>query len=89
VDIIKELKSYGAIVDVYDPWIDADEAEHEYGLRPVKKPAKGKYDAIIAAVKHNQFASMTAAQVRALCKEKAVVYDIKRVLPRSAVDAVL
>jgi len=89
VDIIKELKTYGAVVDVYDPWIDADEAEHEYGLRPVKKPAKGKYDAVIAAVKHHQFASMTVAQVRALCKEKAVVYDIKRVLPREVVDAVL
>ncbi len=89
VDIIKELKTYGAVVDVYDPWIDAGEAEHEYGLCPVKKPARGKYDAVIAAVKHHQFASMTAAQVRALCKEKAVVYDIKRVLPHEAVDAVL
>ena len=89
VDIIKELKSYGAVVDVYDPWIDGDEAEREYGLRPVKKPTKGKYDAIIAAVKHHQFASMTAAQVRALCKQKSVVYDIKRVLPPEVVDAVL
>ena len=89
VDIIKELKTYGAVVDVYDPWIDADEAEHEYGLCPVKKMGKGKYDAIIAAVKHDHFASMTTAQVRALCKEKAVVYDIKRVLPRGVVDEVL
>lgn len=89
VDIIKELKTYGVQVDVYDPWIDADEAEHEYGIRPVKKPAKGKYDAIIAAVKHRQFAEMTPAQVKALCKPKSVVYDIKRILPRAAVDAVL
>jgi UDP-N-acetyl-D-galactosamine dehydrogenase len=89
VDIIKELTTYGVRVEVYDPWIDADEAEREHGFRPVKKPAKGKYDAVIAAVKHRQFAAMTKAQVRALCKEKAVVYDIKRVLPRAAVDAVL
>ena len=76
-------------MDVYDPWIDADEAEREYNIRPVKRPAKGKYDAVIAAVKHHQFASMTVAQVRALCKPRAVVYDIKRVLPPGAVDGVL
>jgi len=89
VDIIKELQTYGVQVDVYDPWIDAEEAEHEYGLRPVKKPGKGKYDAVIAAVKHHQFTSMTAAQIKALCKPESVVYDIKRVFPREIVDAVL
>ena len=36
VDVIRELRKYGALVDVYDPWIDAREARHEYGLRPIR-----------------------------------------------------
>ena len=41
VDVVRELKKYGAKVDVFDPWVDADEAEHEYGLRPVRKAQAG------------------------------------------------
>jgi len=37
VDVVRELEKYGARVDVFDPWADADEAEHEYGFRPVGK----------------------------------------------------
>ena len=52
VDVVRELEKYGAKVDVYDPWVDADEAEHEYGLAPVKKPSTGIYDAIVIGVAH-------------------------------------
>ena len=89
VDIIHSLNEYGCIVDVYDPWAGADEVKHEYGVELVPQPVPGAYDAVVAAVKHQQFATMTTAQVRALCKEKAVVYDIKRVLPPDIVDAAL
>ena len=89
VDIVHSFNEYGCIVDVYDPWAGAGEVKHEYGIELTPQPAPGAYDAVVAAVKHHQFASMTADQVRALCKEKAVVYDIKRVLPRDIVDAAL
>ena len=44
-DVVRELKNYGAKVDVYDPWIDRDEAEHEYGIRPITRVRDGAYDA--------------------------------------------
>ena len=54
-DIIRELKTYNASVDVYDPWVNPAEAKHEYGITPVSKPVEGKYDAVILAVAHHQF----------------------------------
>src|SRR5881394_2964309 len=51
-DVVRELRNYGAGVDVYDPWIDAQEAEHEYGIRPIKQPKNGVYDAVVVAVGH-------------------------------------
>src|ERR1700681_2496283 len=41
VDVVRELEKYGAVVDVYDPWMDAAEARHEYGIKPVRKLRKG------------------------------------------------
>jgi UDP-N-acetyl-D-glucosamine/UDP-N-acetyl-D-galactosamine dehydrogenase len=89
VDIVHSLSDYGCRVDVVDPWADAGEVKHEYGIDLTTHPASGAYDAVIAAVKHNQFAAMTAGQVRALCKENSVIYDIKRVLPRELADGAL
>ncbi len=86
VDIVQALHGYNADVDVYDPWVDADEAEHEYGLRPIDAPAQGGYDAVIVAVAHHQFVGLGAEGVRALGRAGAVVYDVKYVLPREAVD---
>ncbi|MBU6247650.1 MAG: Vi polysaccharide biosynthesis UDP-N-acetylglucosamine C-6 dehydrogenase TviB [Xanthomonadaceae bacterium] len=86
VDIVQALNSYNADVDVYDPWVDADEAQHEYGLRPIAEPARGGYDAVIVAVAHHQFVAMGAEGVRALGCDGAVIYDVKYVLPREAVD---
>ncbi|KCB52407.1 nucleotide sugar dehydrogenase, partial [Bordetella hinzii 1277] len=68
VDIIKELGEYSVDVDVYDPWVDAEEAKHEYGITPIAQPAEGSYDAIILAVSHHQFVEMGAAAIRKLGK---------------------
>jgi len=86
VDIVEALHGYNADVDVYDPWVDVDEAEHEYGLRPIDAPAPAGYDAVIVAVAHRQFVALGAEGVRALGRDGAVVYDVKYVLPREAVD---
>ncbi|KAG1308932.1 hypothetical protein G6F63_016449 [Rhizopus arrhizus] len=42
VDIVHELRDYNVDVDVYDPWVDAEEAVHEYGLTPVATLEEGK-----------------------------------------------
>ncbi len=86
VDIVRELGEYSIEVDVYDPWVDAAEAQHEYGLTPVAKPAVGAYDGIILAVAHEQFAAMGAAALRALSKPEHVLYDLKYVLAAGESD---
>ena len=86
IDIINELKSYGANVDIYDPWVDPKETEHEYGIIPVEKPQANTYDAIILAVKHKQFIAMGEQQIKALGKENHILYDIKYLLPADKVD---
>jgi len=86
VDVIRELEKYGALVDVYDPWIDAAEALHEYGIKPVRKLRKGHYDAAIVAVAHREFKAMGASAVRQLCRRNHVLFDIKYVFPAKDVD---
>ena len=67
-DVIAELRNYGADVDVYDPWVDTAEAQHEYGLTPMQGTRAGTYDAIVLAVAHRQFVALGAAGIRALGK---------------------
>jgi len=86
VDIVSELCSYGAEVDVHDPWVDADEAKQEYGLDLVAAPEKGAYDVVIVAVAHDEFRALGADGIRAFCKDDAVLYDIKYVLSPEDVD---
>jgi UDP-N-acetyl-D-galactosamine dehydrogenase len=86
VDIIAELKDYNCEVDVYDPWVTVEEAQHEYGITPIAKPDNGNYDAIILAVAHHQFKDMGAAAIRALGKPASVLYDLKYVLSTQESD---
>jgi len=60
---------------------------HEYGITPVKELKTAHYDAIIMAVAHEKFLSMGPNEIRALGKAEHVLYDIKSVLPKDAVDA--
>ena len=86
VDIVRELSDYHAQVDVYDPWVDAHEAQDEYGITPIAQPLPAAYDAIVVAVGHRQFAELGSAGLRAFGKPGAVLYDVKYVLPRADVD---
>ncbi|MCL6239216.1 Vi polysaccharide biosynthesis UDP-N-acetylglucosamine C-6 dehydrogenase TviB [Acinetobacter sp. ANC 5033] len=86
IDIVKELQEYHVNVDVYDPWVDAAEAEHEYGIRPVQAPAQNEYDAVILAVAHEQFKDMGVETIRALGKADHVLYDLKYVLSQAESD---
>lgn len=86
VDIVAELKDYNCEVEVYDPWVTIEEAQHEYGITPIKEPVQGQYDAILLAVAHNEFKLMGAENIRALGKRDCVLYDLKYVLSPSDVD---
>ena len=86
VDVVHELEEYGVQVDCYDPWINPQEAEREYGITPVATPAAGEYDAVILAVAHKQFAEMGAEKIRALAKPLHILYDLKYLLPAEASD---
>ncbi|MDS4030025.1 MAG: Vi polysaccharide biosynthesis UDP-N-acetylglucosamine C-6 dehydrogenase TviB [Candidatus Contendobacter sp.] len=86
VDILQEFRDYNAHVDVYDPWVDPQEAMREYGIAPVTQPKSGHYDAIILAVAHHQFREMGIERIRALGKSVAVLFDVKYLLPAAAVD---
>lgn len=80
VDIVRELEQYNVSVDVYDPWIDSEEADHEYAIKPVETPTLGGYDAVIIAVAHNQFVELGVEGIRAFGKSNHVLYDLKYVL---------
>ncbi|MDH3614653.1 MAG: Vi polysaccharide biosynthesis UDP-N-acetylglucosamine C-6 dehydrogenase TviB [Gammaproteobacteria bacterium] len=86
VEIVTEMRSYGASVDVCDPWADADEAKAECGVDLVNDPKKGAYDVVVVAVAHDQFRELGEQGIRAFCKGTSILYDIKYVLPSDSVD---
>lgn len=87
IDIINELRNYNANVAVHDPWADAAEAQHEYGLELVKEPQPGSYDAIILCVGHQAFRELGAEAIRKFGKPNHVLFDVKHILPKESVDA--
>jgi UDP-N-acetyl-D-galactosamine dehydrogenase len=89
VDIVRELHCYNAQVDVHDPWVDAAHARAEYGFDLVGQPEAGRYDAVILAVPHREFIEMGAARIRGFGAEGAVLFDVKRALPRASIDGCL
>ncbi len=87
LDIVKSLQSYNTQVEVYDPWIDAVDAEQEYGLKClIGAPAPNQYAAIVLAVGHYQFISLGVEGIKAWGQPGAVLYDVKSILPAGAAD---
>lgn len=86
LSVIHELKEFGCEVDIHDPWADAEEAQHEYGLSLTETPREGSYDAIVLAVAHTHFTEMGAARIRALGHADAVLYDLKYLLQKHESD---
>jgi len=83
IDVIKEFQDFGANVEVYDPWADAEEVKHEYNLDLISSPSE-KYDAIVLAVSHKQFDSLDFENLK---HDKTVIYDIKGKFDKSKVTA--
>ncbi len=86
VDVISELEPYNANIDIYDPWVSAEDAQEEYGLSVIKEPQKNHYDAVIITVSHNEFAKLGGKGIRALCKDNSVIFDVKYLLDAEDVD---
>ncbi len=89
VDIIAELRDYGITVDVYDPWVDKQEAQMEYDLTMSDEMLPNYYDGIVLSVAHKQFLDMGVDTIRTLCKEKHVIFDVKNILPVNQIDGCL
>ena len=78
VDVIAALKEYNTNITIYDPWANTDEVNHEYGLDSVKEIPNSRFDAIVLTVAHNEFKDLNLG---ALKNDKAIVYDVKNILP--------
>lgn len=83
VDIYHTLKEYTSNIDVYDPWANADKVKTEYQIMIQNHMTNKKYDAIILAVAHKQFQDFNFDSFK---KDKAVIYDVKGILPRNIID---
>ncbi|WP_366657484.1 Vi polysaccharide biosynthesis UDP-N-acetylglucosamine C-6 dehydrogenase TviB [Fodinicurvata sp. EGI_FJ10296] len=86
IDVVHELEAFGVSVDVYDPWIDPDNARHEYNITPVCELMPDIYDGVIVAVAHREFRELGATGVRALLRSDSVIYDLKYVFGAGEAD---
>ena len=86
VDLVNEFSNYNCKVDVYDPWIDKNQAEQDYSIKPISKINKNYYDVIVIAVAHKQFQELTAKEIKSYGKENHVLFDIKYVLSAAESD---
>jgi UDP-N-acetyl-D-galactosamine dehydrogenase len=89
IDIIGELENYGANIEVFDPWVDPQEAERHYGVTMIKELPDNHYDAVVLAVAHREFNDLTADDFKKISKQLTVLYDVKHVLPANMVDGAL
>jgi len=86
VDLVEEFEGFNCNVDVYDPWVDKEEAVHEYNIKPIDQLVEGEYDAILLAVAHDEFKEFSLEQIKAFGKDNHVLYDIKYLLKADEVD---
>ena len=84
IDIYNELKSFGILVDVFDPWASEKEVKEEYDIKILNSyPEKDEYGAIILAVAHDEFKNI---DIRNYKKSGTIIFDVKGVLPKEMVD---
>ena len=86
IDIIKELQEYNCQIDVFDPWVLSEDAEHEYGIKTIEQPQAGIYDSILIAVSHTAFRDLGIQSIRKFGKPEHIVYDLKYLFPAALSD---
>ena len=86
IDIVNELKDYGLNPVIADPQADADEAKHEYGIEFTDIRSINDADAVVLAVAHNEFLSLTQNDMDKMFKNgengSKVLIDIKGILDK-------
>jgi UDP-N-acetyl-D-galactosamine dehydrogenase len=88
VDIVRTLQTYNTEVDIYDPWIDVEEARAEHALHCLDAPpAAGAYAAVILAVGHREFVELGEQGIKRFGQPGAVLFDVKGILPAGAADS--
>jgi UDP-N-acetyl-D-galactosamine dehydrogenase len=82
VDIIAELQEYGANIDVYEPWIDEKDKDY-YDYNFVSNPFKNnkKYEAIVVAVGHDEFKSISEDEYSSIINGEILITDVKSIVP--------
>jgi UDP-N-acetyl-D-glucosamine/UDP-N-acetyl-D-galactosamine dehydrogenase len=85
-DLVKELQSWGVTVMVTDPWADAAEVQHEYGITLCEISAQNPVDSLVIAVGHKEFRELTPATLKSFCTtdHQPVAADLKTLFDRHA-----
>ena len=83
IDVVHALREYGAKVTIYDPWAVPEEVAAVYQLKSTQDAPQQTFDAIVLTVAHQEFTTLDITKFK---KEKAVVYDVKSILPTAQVD---
>ncbi|MBA3042902.1 MAG: Vi polysaccharide biosynthesis UDP-N-acetylglucosamine C-6 dehydrogenase TviB [Alphaproteobacteria bacterium] len=86
LDIIKELKDFGVLVDVNDPWASRKELFAEYQIDVVDRPPVSSYDAIVLSVPHQNYCTQGVEHIRNYGKSVHVLYDLKSIFSVSESD---
>ena len=86
VDVISELIEKGINVDVWDPWVNSEEAQNEYGISPIQHPENGIYNGIIIAVAHKDFIEIGEDGIRKFGAKNHILYDLKYILSAEQSD---
>ena len=86
VDLVEEFECFNCRIDVYDPWVNQDQAKDEYNIKLIEQPVKGKYDAIVLAVAHDLIKELSLEQIKSFGTDNHVLYDIKYLLLPNEVD---
>ena len=86
VNLIEGFKNLNCHIDVYDPWVNKNEAIHEYGIELIEKLEKNKYDAIVLAVAHDDFKKLSLEEMKSFGKLNHVLYDVKYLFDSDEVD---
>ena len=84
VDIHKELLSYNASVDIYDPWANKAAVKEVYGINLIEELDLSKYQAVVLSVAHNDFATIDFKKLK---NKEVVIFDTKAVIDFENLDA--
>ena len=77
INIVSELQSFQVNVDLVDPHASSEEMEREYGI-PLTTKIGSNYDAIIVAVNHAEYKSLTESDFEKMMRdEKGIFVDVK------------